>query len=137
MPSAISVVSLTHNYVHQLIFSSFLKDLWVAMDMTLLSAAYLSDPHVHMCTRRERGIARVNIKLDNLEINPNFIQRIIIFITFWIWGSHSGGYEEFYPLGYNRSPLSHRRRRKGNPVPGGYKYGDLALQVGGVSNLRE
>jgi hypothetical protein len=22
----------------------------------------------------------------------------------------------------------------GNPVPGGYKYGDLALQVGGVSN---
>jgi hypothetical protein len=24
----------------------------------------------------------------------------------------------------------------GHPVPGGYKYGDLALQVGGVSNLR-
>jgi hypothetical protein len=23
-----------------------------------------------------------------------------------------------------------------HPVPGGYKYGDLALQVGGVSNLR-
>jgi hypothetical protein len=23
------------------------------------------------------------------------------------------------------------------PVPGGYKYGDLALQVEGVSNLRE
>jgi hypothetical protein len=25
----------------------------------------------------------------------------------------------------------------GHPVPGGYKYGDLALQVGGVSNLRQ
>jgi hypothetical protein len=24
----------------------------------------------------------------------------------------------------------------GHPVPGGYKYGDLALQVAGVSNLR-
>jgi hypothetical protein len=24
-----------------------------------------------------------------------------------------------------------------NPVPGGNKYGDLVLQVGGVSNLRE
>jgi hypothetical protein len=24
-----------------------------------------------------------------------------------------------------------------HPVPGGYKYGDLALQVGGVSNLRQ
>jgi hypothetical protein len=24
----------------------------------------------------------------------------------------------------------------GHPAPGGYKYGDLALQVGGVSNLR-
>jgi hypothetical protein len=24
-----------------------------------------------------------------------------------------------------------KKRRKGNPVPGGYKYGDLALQVGG------
>jgi hypothetical protein len=24
-----------------------------------------------------------------------------------------------------------------SPVPGGYKYGDLALQVGGVSNLRQ
>jgi hypothetical protein len=23
------------------------------------------------------------------------------------------------------------------PVPGNYKYGDLALQVGGVSNLRQ
>jgi hypothetical protein len=22
----------------------------------------------------------------------------------------------------------------GHPIPGGYKYGDLALQVGGVSN---
>jgi hypothetical protein len=37
-------------------------------------------------------------------------------------------------------------RRKWNPVPGGitrppyslgYKYGDLALQAGGVSNLRQ
>jgi hypothetical protein len=25
----------------------------------------------------------------------------------------------------------------GHPVPGGYKYGVLALQVGGVSNLRQ
>jgi hypothetical protein len=24
-----------------------------------------------------------------------------------------------------------------HPVPGGYKYGDLVLQAGGVSNLRE
>jgi hypothetical protein len=24
-----------------------------------------------------------------------------------------------------------------DPVPGGYKYGDLVLQVGGVSNLRQ
>jgi hypothetical protein len=39
----------------------------------------------------------------------------------------------------HRSPTSRRRRRNGNPVPGGitgppcpegYKYGDLALQVG-------
>jgi hypothetical protein len=26
---------------------------------------------------------------------------------------------------------------KGVPLPGGYKYGDLALQVEGVSNLRQ
>jgi hypothetical protein len=47
---------------------------------------------------------------------------------------------------FQRSPASRRRRRNGNPVPGGitgysvrrgYKYGDLVLQVGGVSNLRE
>jgi hypothetical protein len=25
----------------------------------------------------------------------------------------------------------------GHPVPGGYKYGDTAVQVGGVSNLRQ
>jgi hypothetical protein len=25
----------------------------------------------------------------------------------------------------------------GHPVPGGYKHGDLALQVGGLSNLRQ
>jgi hypothetical protein len=25
----------------------------------------------------------------------------------------------------------------GSHIPGGYKYGDLALQVGGVSNLRQ
>jgi hypothetical protein len=46
----------------------------------------------------------------------------------------------------HRSPASHRRRRKGNPVPGGitglpcwegYKYGVLALQVGGVSHLSQ
>jgi hypothetical protein len=45
----------------------------------------------------------------------------------------------------HRSPASHRRRWNGNPEPGGitgplssqgYKYGDLALQVLGVSNLR-
>jgi hypothetical protein len=42
----------------------------------------------------------------------------------------------------HRSPASRKRRRKGNPVPGdlgnpvpgGYKYGDLALQVGGSLN---
>jgi hypothetical protein len=27
--------------------------------------------------------------------------------------------------------------KPGHPVPGGYKYGDLAHQVGGVSNLRQ
>jgi hypothetical protein len=46
----------------------------------------------------------------------------------------------------HRSPAIRRRRRKWNPVPEGitgppcpwgYKYRDLALQVGGVSNLRE
>jgi hypothetical protein len=37
----------------------------------------------------------------------------------------------------HRSLANRRRRRKGNPVPGRYKYGDLALQVGGVSNLRQ
>jgi hypothetical protein len=35
------------------------------------------------------------------------------------------------------SPAGNRWRRKGTPVPGGYKYGDLAVQVGGVSNLRQ
>jgi hypothetical protein len=25
----------------------------------------------------------------------------------------------------------------GHPVPGGYKYGDLVLQVGGVLNMRQ
>jgi hypothetical protein len=25
----------------------------------------------------------------------------------------------------------------GHPIPGGYKYGDLAHEVGGVSNLRQ
>jgi hypothetical protein len=34
----------------------------------------------------------------------------------------------------HRSPARRRSRRKGNPVPGGYKYRDLALQVWGVSN---
>jgi hypothetical protein len=38
---------------------------------------------------------------------------------------------------FHRSPASRRRRREGNPVPGGYEHGDLALQVGGVSNLRQ
>jgi hypothetical protein len=36
----------------------------------------------------------------------------------------------------HRSPESRRRRRKGNPVPGGIT-GDLSLQVWGVSNLRQ
>jgi hypothetical protein len=44
----------------------------------------------------------------------------------------AGGHEYLH-----RSPACRRRRRKGHPVPGGYKYGDLALQVGGVSNLRQ
>jgi hypothetical protein len=44
----------------------------------------------------------------------------------------------------HRSPASRKRRRKGNPVPGGisgplvpggYKYGDLDLQIGGVSRI--
>jgi hypothetical protein len=44
----------------------------------------------------------------------------------------------------HRSPASRKSRRKGNPVPGvylghpvlgGYKYGDLALQFGGVSRI--
>jgi hypothetical protein len=43
----------------------------------------------------------------------------------------------------HRSPASRKRRQKGNPVPGGitgppcsgqYKYGDLALQVGRISD---
>jgi hypothetical protein len=47
----------------------------------------------------------------------------------------------------HRNPASRRRRRKGNPVRGSitgatlflrvYMYGDLALQVGEVSNLRQ
>jgi hypothetical protein len=35
--------------------------------------------------------------------------------------------------GEEREP-SARGVQLGQPVPGGYKYGDLALQVGGVSN---
>jgi hypothetical protein len=27
--------------------------------------------------------------------------------------------------------------KSGHPLPGGYKYGDLDLQVGGVSNVRQ
>jgi hypothetical protein len=51
---------------------------------------------------------------------------------------YGGGLEYFY-----RSPVSRKRRREGNPMSGGitgapcswrYKYGDLALQVGGVSD---
>jgi hypothetical protein len=47
----------------------------------------------------------------------------------------------------HRNPASSRRRRKGNPFPGsiagplcvggGHKYGDLGLQVEGVSNLTQ
>jgi hypothetical protein len=48
-----------------------------------------------------------------------------------------GGFGNFHC-----SPASRRRRRNRNPVLGGIsvteecKYGNLALQVGGVSNLR-
>jgi hypothetical protein len=52
-----------------------------------------------------------------------------------------GGFEYFHG-----SPVSRRRRRKGTSVPDGitgppyfwgYKYGDLVLQVEGVTNLRQ
>jgi hypothetical protein len=33
-----------------------------------------------------------------------------------------------------RGKLILTRKTQGHPVPGGYKYGNLALQVGGVSN---
>jgi hypothetical protein len=48
-----------------------------------------------------------------------------------MWG---GGVECLH-----RSPASRRRQRKGSPIPGGCKYGDLAPQVGGggVPNLRQ
>jgi hypothetical protein len=54
-------------------------------------------------------------------------------------GDRCGGGLEYL----HSSPASRKRRQKGNPVPGVYlghpvprgcKYGDLALQVGGVSN---
>jgi hypothetical protein len=38
---------------------------------------------------------------------------------------------------FHRSPASRRRRRKGNAVPGEYKYRDLDLQIEGFSNLRQ
>jgi hypothetical protein len=41
--------------------------------------------------------------------------------------SPCGGWLEYL----HRSPASRRRRQKGSPVPGGYKYRGLALQVGG------
>jgi hypothetical protein len=46
----------------------------------------------------------------------------------------------------HRIPVSRRKRRKGNsvpggiighPIPGGYEYRDLALQIGGTSSLRQ
>jgi hypothetical protein len=52
-----------------------------------------------------------------------------------------GGFEYFH-----RSPVSRRKQRKGNPVPVDItrppdswekKYGNLPLQVGGVSNQRQ
>jgi hypothetical protein len=55
--------------------------------------------------------------------------------------TRGGGFEYLH-----LSPASHRRLRKENPVPGiltgpngtrGHVYGNLALQVEGVSNLRE
>jgi hypothetical protein len=65
-----------------------------------------------------------------------------------IAGSRPDEVNYFFPceggLEYlHRSPTGRKRRRKGNPVPsaqchavpGGYKYGDLALQVGGVSRI--
>jgi hypothetical protein len=64
-------------------------------------------------------------------------------VVMWLWlvdGVPCGGGIEYL----HRSPVSHKRWQKGNPVPGvylghpvpgGYKYGDLALQVGGVSRI--
>jgi hypothetical protein len=55
--------------------------------------------------------------------------------------SHRGDWFKYL----NRGPASRRKRRRGNPVPGGitgpipgvHKYGDLALQFEGVSNLTQ
>jgi hypothetical protein len=46
-------------------------------------------------------------------------------------------YEEETEFINIRSPVSRRRLRKGNRVPGVCIYGDLALQVGAVANLRQ
>jgi hypothetical protein len=64
----------------------------------------------------------------------------------WLWlelvSRPCGGGVEYF----HRRPASRRRRQKRNPVDGGvtgpsfsggYKYGDLALQVGGVPNLKQ
>jgi hypothetical protein len=65
-----------------------------------------------------------------------YITRVIEVVT-----PRGGGFEYLH-----RSAASRKRRRKGNPVPGynwvalflvAYKYGDLAVQVGGVSNLEQ
>jgi hypothetical protein len=49
----------------------------------------------------------------------------------WVSTPRADGFE------YLHHRLTSRRRRKGNPVPGGYKWGDLAFLVEGVSNLRQ
>jgi hypothetical protein len=70
-------------------------------------------------------------------------------LDFCILFSGMSAFEEL-PCGgveyLHRRPAGRRWRRKRNPVPGGiaghhfpggYKYRDLALQIGGVSNLRQ
>jgi hypothetical protein len=61
-------------------------------------------------------------------------------VVTWVVILH-GGIEYIH-----HSPASRKRRQKGNPVPGvylghpvpgGYKYRDLALQVGGLKNWND
>jgi hypothetical protein len=66
--------------------------------------------------------------------------------NFWIYRSEDDDGDKLGPtstLQGNRlgpAALSREQREQLESnylVPGGYKYGDLALQVGGVSNLRQ